>query len=60
VSFGGLLTVWDRVIGTYRRGDDMPRIVGVDAGAPQATGYIGALREAMRHALRSANVRPGA
>jgi ornithine lipid hydroxylase len=51
VNFGGLLTLWDRVFGTYRRGDDMPRLVGVDAGAPQARGYLAALGEAMRNAL---------
>jgi ornithine lipid hydroxylase len=50
VNFGGLLTLWDRVFGTYRRGDGMPRAVGVDAGAPRATGYRAALAEARRTA----------
>ncbi|MBL8341808.1 MAG: sterol desaturase family protein [Rubrivivax sp.] len=50
-NFGGLLTVWDHLFGTFRRGDVMPALVGVDAGAPRATGYVGALREAMRNAL---------
>jgi sterol desaturase/sphingolipid hydroxylase (fatty acid hydroxylase superfamily) len=50
-NFGGLLTLWDRVFGTYRRGEAMPNVVGVDAGAPQAGGYFAALGEAMRNAL---------
>jgi sterol desaturase/sphingolipid hydroxylase (fatty acid hydroxylase superfamily) len=49
-NFGALLTVWDRVFGTYRPGGAVPLRVGVDAGAPRAAGYIAALREAMRNA----------
>lgn len=50
VNFGGLLTVWDLVFGTYRRAHGMPAAVGVDAGAPRAVGYIAALGEAMQNA----------
>lgn len=49
-NFGGLLTLWDLVFGTYRRADGMPKAVGVDAGVPQAAGYIAAMHEAMHNA----------
>jgi sterol desaturase/sphingolipid hydroxylase (fatty acid hydroxylase superfamily) len=49
VNFGGLLTLWDIVFGTYRRAEGTPKAVGVDAGVPRAAGYIAALREAMHN-----------
>lgn len=49
-NFGGLLTLWDLVFGTYRRAGGMPKAVGVHAGAPRAAGYLAALREAMQNA----------
>lgn len=49
-NFGGLLTMWDILFGTYRRAQGVPKAVGVDAGAPRAAGYIAALREAMHDA----------
>lgn len=50
VNFGGLLVLWDHVFGTYRSGAGAPRAVGVDAGAPQATGYLTGMAEALRNA----------
>jgi len=52
VNFGTVLMLWDQVFGTYRIGQGAPRCVGVDAGAPCASGYLSGMNEAMRNALR--------
>lgn len=51
VNFGTVLMVWDQLFGTYKRGPGAPRVVGVDAGPAQATGYLSGMLEAMRHAF---------
>jgi sterol desaturase/sphingolipid hydroxylase (fatty acid hydroxylase superfamily) len=56
-NFGALLVVWDQVFGTYRRAAGSPPIVGVDAGAPHATGYVSALTEAARNGFGKAMAR---
>lgn len=53
VNFGTVLMLWDQVFGTYRGGQGMPPAVGVDAGAPRATGYLSGIGEAMRNAFRA-------
>lgn len=50
-NFGNLLVIWDQVFGSYRNAAGSPQAVGVDTGAPQASGYLGGLREALRNAL---------
>lgn len=50
VNFGAVLMLWDQVFGTYRGGRGAPEVVGVDAGAPRASGYLSGMAEAMRNA----------
>lgn len=45
-NFGSLTIVWDRVLGTYRRGHSGPAQVGIEGALPTHEGYLSGLCQA--------------